>query len=169
MDRLTYTDLRFLNYGGNQLPSYFKFDKRDNELIEFYNDDAKKCEEESVSKVIDVFYKERFVAYYAFTSSEIRATKLNDDDKIAAFPHPSLKLGRLLVCGTMRNRGIGTCILQDIGRRAMDIKGKIPLRFLTVDALPHAVDFYRSNGFIDSGVKHGSGLSVMYIDLKNIL
>ena len=84
------------------------------------------------------------------------------------FPHPSLKLGRLLVCKSMRKRGIGTCIIQDVARRAWEMKEKIPLRFLTVDALPHAIDFYVNKGFINSGVTQRSGSTIMYIDLKNM-
>ncbi|MEK7524537.1 MAG: GNAT family N-acetyltransferase, partial [Patescibacteria group bacterium] len=68
-------------------------------------------------------------------------------------------------------RGIGTAILQHLAKQALDIREKMPLRFLFVDALPHAVQFYVKNGFIDSNIKRGRerDLSLLYIDLNRVL
>ena len=73
MTKLSYSELKFVSYGGNQLPSFFKYDKQDEDLVIFYNEDAEKCETESVSKIIDVYHEEKFVAYYAFATSEIKS------------------------------------------------------------------------------------------------
>ncbi|GEM_PF-2474627 len=155
---------------GGKLPNDFQFDLEDQELAEFYNEDAEKCQKESISLVKDVFYHGKLIAYFAYTSSEIKCDHLSSNDQIINFAHPALKLGRLLVCKSMRGRGIGSVILQDIARTALDLKNKIPLRFIIVDSLPHAVKFYMKQGFIDSGIKRGKerDLSLLYIDLSRL-
>lgn len=171
MARLTLLELEFRNYFGGKLPDYFQYETRDQELADFYNEDAEKMQEESISKVIDVFYKERLVAYYAFAASEIRYDHLLPADKVARVAHPAIKLGRLLVCNSTRGNGVGTAILQHLARQALDILEKIPLRFLFVDSLPHSVDFYLRKGFIDSNIKRGAqrDLSLLYMDLNKII
>ena len=170
MNKLNYLDLKFLPYGGKKLPSYFKYNKEDQELVDFYNEDAKDCQNQSISRVINVYYEEKFVAYYAYSSSEIKAAFLSAKDKVAPFAHPAIKLGRLLVCNSMRGKGIGTCILQDIAKIALKMRDQIPLRFLLVDSLPQALTFYKNSGFIDTDIKRGSkrDLSLLYIDLNKI-
>lgn len=171
MDKITILELDFKNYSGAKLPPSFEYIKADEELAEFYNDEAAMLQKESITKVIDVFYKERLIAYYAFTVSEINFKHLKIEDKIAPFAHPAIKLGRLLVCNSLRGRGIGTAILQHLAKQALDIREKMPLRFLFVDALPHAVQFYVKSGFIDSNIKRGTerDLSLLYIDLNRVL
>lgn len=171
MTKLTPLDLEFKNYVSGKLPAGFLYESRDQELVDFYNEDAEKMQKESITKVIDVFYKERLIAYYAFATSEIKYEHLLPADKCARVAHPAIKLGRLLVCNSTRRSGIGTAILQHLARQALDIRVKIPLRFLFVDSLPHAVDFYIKQGFIDSTIKRGSqrDLSLLYMDLNKIM
>jgi GNAT superfamily N-acetyltransferase len=163
-------NLRIEIFRNEKLPDYFQFDALDQELVDFYNEDAEKCQKESISLVKNVFYKEKLIAYFAYTSSEIKCDHLSMNDQIINFAHPALKLGRLLVCKSMRGKGIGSIILQEIARTALDLKNKIPLRFIIVDSLPNAVDFYKKQGFIDSGIKRGKqrDLSLLYIDLSHI-
>lgn len=170
MTKLRYQDLEFKPYGGNKLPPYFKYDPDDKDLVDFYDNDANICQIKLISKVVDIYYEKKLVAYYAFSSSEIRAGKLQEDDRIVKFAHPAIMLGRLLVCKSMRGRNIGTCILQDIAKIALNMREQIPLRFLRVDALPQAVSFYKKNGFIDTGIKRGAeeDLSILYIDIDKI-
>lgn len=171
MDKITVLELDFKDYTGAKLPSSFQYVKADEELAEFYNEEAAMLQKESITKIIDVFYKRQLIAYYAFTVSEINFKHLKPEDKIAPFAHPAIKLGRLLVCNSLRKKGVGTAILQHLAKQAIDIREKMPLRFLFVDALPHAVQFYVKNGFIDSNIKRGKAkdLSLLYIDLNRVL
>ena len=98
MNKVTVLDLDFRPYSGAKLPSAFKYEERDEELVEFYNDDAKKLIKESIAKIVDVYYENRLVAYYAYSSSEINSNHLLPRDKVAPYAHPAIKLGRLLVC-----------------------------------------------------------------------
>jgi len=170
VNKVTVLDLDFRPYAEAKLPSSFKYEKRDEELVEFYNDDAKKLNRESIAKIVDVYHENKLVAYYAYSSSEINSNHLLPGDKVAPYAHPAVKLGRLLVCSSMRGKGVGTAILQHLAKQALDVREKIPLRFLLVDSLPHAVGFYIRNGFIDSTIKRGQNrdLHLLYIDLNGI-
>lgn len=167
-ERFSHSDLRFQPYSGEKLPDYFEYEAADKDLAEFYNEDAEKYQNESITKVINVFYGDRLVAYYAYTSSEIRKSELRVDDKVAPFPHPAIKLGRLLVCNTQRHRGIGRTIIEDIVSRALEARRVMPLRFLIVDSKPNSIGFYTKLGFVDPDVKqkHERILKLLYIDLK---
>lgn len=170
-DKLTLLNLEFRMYEGGTLPASFQFEEVDQELADFYNEDALRLQKESVTRVMNVFHEGKLVAYFAYSTSEIKALDLLPEDKVAPFSHPALKLGRLLVCSSMQRSGIGTAILQYLAKQALEIRDKVPLRFLLVDAVPHAVEFYIKKGFIDTGIKRGSSrdLSLLYIDLNKVI
>ena len=167
MTDINVSDLRFFKYVGRPLPSYFKCEKTDEELASFYNEDAKKLQNEKLTTVIDVFLDEKLVGYFAYTVSEIRKGEMLTKHKLAPFPHPCLKLGRLLVCGSMRKRGVGTAILQHFAMTALKLSENVAIRYLTVDSKPDAVNFYKRFGFIDPGVARGIN-KFLYIDLNKV-
>lgn len=167
MTRVNISDLRFVKYEGTKLPPYFKFTKKDEDLVNFYNEDAKKFQNEKLTTVIDVYLNDKLIAYFAYTVSEIRRGEILPKHKLVPFPHPCLKLGRLLVCGSMRNKGVGTAILQDFATRALKLSEHVALRFLTVDAKPDALGFYKHFGFIDPSIKRGAN-KFLYIDLNKV-
>ncbi|MDP3975868.1 MAG: GNAT family N-acetyltransferase [bacterium] len=162
--------LYFRDYSGEILPVDFEYKEEDRDLIDFYNTDAQHYCEESISKVINVFHEEELVGYFAYAVSEINASHLQKNDRFAPFPHPAIKLGRLLICQSMRGMGIGTTVLKKVATIALDVREIVPIRFLIVDSMKQAVQFYLHNGFVDSGIKRGKqkDLSIMYIDLKNL-
>lgn len=167
MTKISISDLRFAKYDGKQLPSYFEFDEAETDLAVFYNEDAKRLINEKLTTVIDVFWSGKLVGYFAYTISEIRKGEILEKHKLAPFPHPCLKLGRLLVCKSMRKRGIGTAILYDFAMRALKLSEHAAIRFLTVDAKPKAVDFYKYFGFIDPNIRRGEN-RFLYIDLTHV-
>lgn len=161
-------DLRFEPYNGEKLPECFEYEPLDNELVEFYNIDAEKYQNESMTKVRNVFYQNKLVGYYAYTSSEIRKYELNREDKVAPFAHPAIKLGRLLVCKSMRKKGVGKAIVQDLISIALKVRQDLPLRFLVVDSKPNSVGFYLKLGFINPQIKakFERHLTLLYFDLN---
>ena len=160
-------DLKFAKYEGRPLPSYFKYGEIDEELVSFYNEDAKKYQNEKLTTVIDVFLDEKLVGYFAYTVSEIRKGEILAKHKLASFPHPCLKLGRLLVCGSMRKRGVGTAILQHFAMTALKLSENVAIRYLTVDSKPGVVNFYKRFGFNDPGISRGVN-KFLYIDLNKV-
>jgi GNAT superfamily N-acetyltransferase len=160
-------DLTFRKYDGEKFPHYFEYNQIDKELVEFYQEDAGNLQTEKLTYLINVYLDEKLVAYFAYTASEMRRGEILKEDKLAPFPHPCLKLGRLLVCRTMRGKGVGTAILQEFATRALKIGELVSIRFLTVDSKPGSLDFYKSFGFVDPGIKRGHN-HFLYIDLNKI-
>ena len=161
-------ELHFKEYSGEDFPEYFEYDDKEDEFVEFYKDDAKRLQDESVVQVYNVYLDEKLVGYFAYTLSEIKYTALKVEDKFALYSHPALKLGRLLVCKSERGRNIGRNILAYLLAKAVTLTSQLPLRFIIVDALPDAVNFYKKNGFVETSVKRGNkrNHTLMYIDIK---
>ena len=78
--------------------------------------------------------------------------------------YPALKIGRLAVNGQFSGQGIGSRIIRFI--EAMYIMNRqAGCRFLTVDALPSAVSFYKKCNFFT--LKIGDETTLMGFDLKS--
>ena len=170
MPAIRFKDLQFIEFSGEDLPDHFQYDDADSDLVEFYMNDAKRLQDESIVKVFNAFYNERFVGFVAYTPSEIHFTSLKKEDKLAPFSHPALKIGRLLVCNSVRGCKIGSHILTFVIAKAIKFNEDLPFRFIIVDSLPQSIGFYEKNGFRDSGVKRGrdKDQSLMYIDINQV-
>jgi GNAT superfamily N-acetyltransferase len=167
---IEFEELQFKKYSGDSLPENFEYNENDFDLVRFYNEDAERLQNESIVNVYDVFYKKGLIGFVAYCPSEIHFSALKKEDKLAPFSHPAIKIGRLLVCNTMRGCRVGTHILTFVVAKAIKFKEEISFRFIIADSLPQSVGFYQKNGFIDSGVKKGSDRdqSLMYIDINQI-
>ncbi len=170
MPTINFEDLQFKEYSGEDLPEYFQYNEVDSDLVEFYKEDAKRLQDESIVKVYNVYYNEKFVGFVAYTPSEIHFTSLRKEDKLAPFSHPAIKIGRLLVCNTARGCRIGSHILTFVIAKTIKFHEDLPFRFIIVDSLPQSIGFYKKAGFIDSGVKRGKDQdqSLMYIDINQV-
>lgn len=64
-------------------------------------------------------------------------------------PHtvPALKVGRLARHASWRVRGVGTALMRHAFDKLMDVSERTGCRFLSVDAIPEAVEFYEKLGF----------------------
>lgn len=79
--------------------------------------------------------------------------------------YPAVKVGRFGVSVQYQGQGIGT-ELMDFIKGFFIYRNKTGCRFITVDAYPHAIEFYRKNGFLPliSEVEEGHN-QPMYFDL----
>ena len=172
MCRISFNELTFQEYSGGKIPEYFRYDSEDDCLVEFYNEDAESLHNQSITKIVNVLYNGRMVGYCAFATSEIKYLHLEKDDKYSTLPHPSLKLGRLLVCKKMKKKGIGFHIITYFVEKALALNKEIPIRFLLVDALPNAVSFYVEKcGFVNTRILKGKDrdLALLYIDINKFM
>jgi hypothetical protein len=61
----------------------------------------------------------------------------------------------------MQRLGLGKLVMEIIKGFAIDINQKgLGVRFITVDAYPDKVDFYKSRGFVLNAVKSGKSPTV---------
>ena len=119
------------------------FDCGESDLNDFLLTDAKE-------------YASRLAAFFSLSNDRI---SLAESDKATwrriknAFPHrkhrsdyPAVKIGRLGVDYRFKEQGLGTSILNFV-KKAFITNNRTGCCFVTVDALPSAVNFYEQNGF----------------------
>ena len=136
--------------------SFGPFDCGVKDLNSFLMDDAKSYSARLIAVTYILESDEQIVAFFSLSNDRIA---LDDSDKATwrrikhLFPHskhrsdyPAVKLCRLGVSTEYRNRHIGTGIL-DFIKKTFITDNRTGCAFITVDALPSAVEFYRSNGF----------------------
>ena len=170
MGEIAYENLIFAEYEGGFLPDYFEYEEKDCDLVDFYNEDAKSLQESSMAKVINVFLQDKLVAYFGYLPASLAFSQIQPSDKQAKLAHPVLKLGRLLVCRSQRGKGIGTHIITKVASIALEARKIMPLRFITLDSIPHSIGFYKKLGFIDSNISpRPDGSKLMYIDINRLV
>lgn len=149
------------------------------DLNGFLFDDAKHFSEElmAVTYLIESPQDNVTVAYFSLLADKI---SFNPDEKSVwnrlnrnipnhkrRKSYPAVKLGRLAVNETFAGAGIGTFILDSIKYTFTTIK-RLGCRFLTVDALSSATQFYQKNGFqFFTESDKGEDTRLMFYDLKN--
>lgn len=134
------------------------FDCGDPDLNEFLSSDALKWQKDLLAVTYCLENGEDIALYFSLSNDKISANMLPRSfwRKIKKkFPHnkhrndyPAVKIGRFAVSNKYR------CQPEHWGTKAMDfikhwmvIDNKTGCCFLTVDAYPSAVPFYRKNGF----------------------
>ena len=81
--------------------------------------------------------------------------------------YPALKIGRLAVNEEYAGAGIGTFILDSIKYAFTSVK-RLGCRFITVDALNSATEFYERNGFkFFTELDKEDETRLMFYDLKS--
>ena len=157
------------------------FKCKDSDLNEFLFDDAKFFQEElmAVTYLLESMELNKTVAYYSLLADKII---FNPEDKTVwnklnrnipnnkrRRSYPAVKIGRLAVNEEFEGKGIGTFILDSIKYAFVNVK-RLGCRFITVDALNNAVDFYKKNGFLFfTEQDKDEETRLMFFDLKNFI
>ena len=157
------------------------FKCKDSDLNEFLYEDAKFFQEElmAVTYLLESMELNKTVAYYSLLADKII---FNPEDKTVwnklnrnipnnkrRRSYPAVKIGRLAVNEEFEGEGIGTFILDSIKYAFVNVK-RLGCRFITVDALNNAVDFYKKNGFLFfTEQDEDEETRLMFFDLKNFI
>lgn len=157
------------------------FKCKDSDLNEFLLDDAKFFQEElmAVTYLLESMELNKTVAYYSLLADKII---FNPEDKTVwnklnrnipnnkrRRSYPAVKIGRLAVNEEFEGEGIGTFILDSIKYAFVNVR-RLGCRFITVDALNNAIDFYRKNGFLFfTEQDKDEETRLMFFDLKNFI
>lgn len=157
------------------------FKSTGDDLNKFLFDDAKLYQEElmTVTYLIEDPLENLTVAYYSLLSDKIIFkqedntvwNKLNRKipNSKRRKSYPAIKIGRLAINERYMGLGIGTRIIDGIKYNFSKFK-KIGCRFLTVDALYNATDFYIKNGFqFFTESDKNEDTRLMFFDLKNFI
>ena len=149
----------FRDWNGEKIDrKSFDYNEEDEELVEFYNKDAKKCITGRVSTIKNIFDENnKLIGYFAVAMSSTKATLLFNRKRAASFPHPTLLLGRLLLSKDCRGRKIGTKTIDYIVMLAQKLNEFAACRFIAVDSKSYAIGFYEKMGFEQVGYKKEGG------------
>ncbi len=161
--------VRFRDWNGEKIGSDFEYDQRDKPLVDFLNKRAKKFVDGRVTTIKSLFDEgNNFLGYYAVAMSSIEAPDLYDEKRVATFPHPALKIGRLLIDKKLRGQRIGSAAIASIVQLAKVINKFVACRFILVDSKPWVVEFYQKNGFVVVGgeIEDDSSTVEMLFDLN---
>ncbi len=159
--------------------SFGPFDCGEPDLNDFLLTDAKDYASQLLAVTYLIESTDGVDAYFALSNDRI---SLSDSDKATwrrikkDFPHrkhrndyPAVKIGRLAVDRRYQGRQIGTSIL-DFVKTTFVTNNRTGCCFITVDAIPDAVGFYESNGFLllQSATMQNRGTVPMYYNLRKL-
>ena len=133
----------------------------------------------AVTYLLESMELNKTVAYYSLLADKII---FNPEDKTVwnklnrnipnnkrRRSYPAVKIGRLAVNDEFEGEGIGTFILDSIKYAFVNVK-RLGCRFITVDALNNAVNFYKKNGFLFfTEQDKDEETRLMFFDLKNFI
>lgn len=139
----------FRNYAGESISETFVYDSSDKPLVTFFNRDADKLIKGRISTIKTIYLENKFIGYFTLSMSSVEANSLLDEKRIATFPHPAIKIGRLLIDKKFRGLGIGGKIITYIAQLAQSLNKLSACRFLIVDAKKGVENFYHKNGFVE--------------------
>ncbi len=135
-----------------------KFDCGDEDLNDFIKNDAFVYQEKKLTTTILFFYEENLIAFLSIAADSL---KLNFNEKESYNLHqkrledvPSIKFARLAVDKNYQKQGVGTNILKWGIGYALDCSERVAIRFITVDAYPHKIDFYLKYHFLVNQNRH---------------
>ena len=153
----------------------------DKDLNGFLMDDAKKylIDLMAVTYLLEDPLHDRTVAYYSLLNDKISYDPLNRSvwnrlNRLISNPkrrrhYPAVKIGRLAVSEDYRHTGTGKYIIGMV-KHIYTHESMAGCRFITVDAYPEAVEFYRRCGFECLSERGQIRSTVpMFYDLKRFL
>ena len=138
--------LNFYPYQGEKIPPGFSYKAENKPLVDFFNNSAKKCQKQLVSKVFVIRDKDsRFIGYVAFGIKSILRKHLKSPKSSGLFERPALVIGQLLIDENYQTRGCGKIVLKFVISIVLLLKAYIPLRLLIVEALHDSSKKYFEN------------------------
>lgn len=155
------------------------FDCGDSELNEFLFKDAVLYRQEMIANTFIMEDDFETIAYFSLLNDKITKTDLDKNlwrRLRSRFSHrkhlksyPAVKIGRLAVSSSHRNKGIGSEIILYIQKALFEQQSIAATRFLTVDAYQNAVTFYKKNNFLPLINNATNNTLPMYCDLKSLI
>ncbi len=157
------------------------FDCGDADLNEFLHNDSKNYLNQLLAVTYLLETEEETVAFYSVSNDKISVQDFDNPNqwkrRVRRFlpqgkalrSYPAVKIGRLGVSETYKNKGIGRALLDYIKILFID-NNRTGCKYITVDAYAQSLSFYEKNGFdymTTSDV--GKDTRAMYFPLSRIV
>jgi GNAT superfamily N-acetyltransferase len=148
------------------------FDCGDSDLNDFFKNDALPHQEQNLAQTTCIGYNDAIIGYYTLTTDTLvlesnEKRKLFGSSKSYKY-YPAIKLARMALIQKFQRKGLGKAIIGIIRGMVWSVNERgIGCRFITVDAYPQSIEFYKKCGF-EYQLKEQEGLSKKDLVRKNI-
>ena len=117
-----------------------------------------------------ILYKSLIVGYYMITLRDVALTDCPGDESdysVGEFGDhvPSLYINYIAIDKRFQKKGIGTKTLEKIIIETRQLVDRLPIRFITINAVPEKVDWYKKIGFKEMGSNIDGVNRYMFIDI----
>jgi GNAT superfamily N-acetyltransferase len=111
------------------------------------------------------------VGFATLCMGHINKHKIASQDRLTqqVNSYPALLIGQLAVCEAHQGEGVGTYICDFCFDRAIRLSQRVGCRFLVVDALESAVEFYLKYGFTLAPKQEKEKQKLMFLDITKRL
>ena len=155
----------------------FVCSSKDKIFEKFLKESAILYQKERLGTTYVILIDNKVIAYYTLANDKITmsdsktiwnnlARKIPNAKRRSGYP--ALKLCQLAVDDNYASNGFGKLIINRVIKYALD--SKVGCRFITIDAIPEAEDFYKSRNFVRlaNQPNKANGTIPMYFDLNQI-
>lgn len=148
MKRIPPDELRVEYLRDKQAISLFRCSNDD--LNDFLKSDAKKSQEDLISRTYLCFWHDSILGYLTLVTDTIEVKLIEKDDGVVGYPYPrypAIKIARLAVDERFEGSGIGRFLLFWAAGKVFQLSKEVGCRYITLDSKRNAVGFYEKFGF----------------------
>lgn len=118
------------------------------EMNEFLRTEALDQQAQGLNTTSLLYYKGDLAAYVSVCADSIRLNESEQEsDAVNYSTAPAIKIARLAVDKRFAGHGFGKFLIGDVRYACQELNDRIGIRFLTLDAFPHRVEYYEKLGF----------------------
>lgn len=157
------------------------FDCSDNDLNEFFFNDAKNHQEDLLAVTYLIESDTETIAFFSIMNDKISAEDFDSKTQFRKLissklpyrkrhkSYPAIKIGRLGVNSNFQCKGLGRTIIDYIKQLFVE-NNRTGCKFVTVDAYKESLNFYKKNDFEYLTSKDlNSDTRLMYFDLIKVI
>lgn len=120
------------------------------DLNDFLKSDAKKSQEELISRTYLCFWQDSTLGYLTLATDTIEVKLIEKDDGVDGYPYsryPAIKIARLAVDERFEGCGIGRFLLFWASGKVFQLSREVGCRYITLDSKRESLGFYEKFGF----------------------
>ena len=126
------------------------FDCSNEDLNDFLKSDAKKSQEDLISRTYLCLWQNSILGYLTLVTDTIEVKLIEKDDCVDGYPYPrypSIKIARLAVDERFEGCGIGRFLLLWATGKVYQLSNEVGCRYITLDSKRESLGFYEKFGF----------------------
>ena len=137
------------------------------EIDEFIQKEALMFQEQLLGVTYIFKHESKIIGFATLCMGHINRQKMSVENRLKQDirSYPALLIGQLGVCDGYQSSGVGTYICDFCFDRALKLSQKVGCRFLVVDALDSAMEFYAKYGFVLAPKQEREKQKLMFMDI----